>query len=383
MNRPIGPRFRAVDVGDITAEPLPLLCFGDWQGRPVPKREWIVDGWVPAGHVTALYGDGGTGKSLLAQQLMTAAAIGQRWIGLGVERCRSLGLFCEDDDSEILRRQAAINTSYGVEMRDLTDMVTIARRVGEDNTLMVFDRDGRGTVTQLWHQIRRTAVDHGARLLVVDTAADAFGGNELVRTEVRQFLCQALGALARDIKGGVLLCAHPSVRGVAERSGVSGSTAWNNTVRSRLYLDRPRPEDGAAPDPNARVLTRVKANHAAVGEDIRLRWECGVLASTHRTGGLIGPFETGNRERAADQAFLKCLDTALAQGRSASATPNASTYAPKMFCQMDQRSGFGRREFERAMERLLGAKAIHVASYVKPNRHPAQRIERTAGEASS
>ena len=52
--------------------------------RPPPRR-WIVPEWVPAGVVTGLYGDGGLGKSLLAQQLQTAMAIGEPWLALPVE----------------------------------------------------------------------------------------------------------------------------------------------------------------------------------------------------------------------------------------------------------------------------------------------------------
>ncbi len=45
-----------------------------------------------------LGGDGGIGKSLVAQQLLTAAAIGQRWLELPTRPCKGIGFFCEDDD---------------------------------------------------------------------------------------------------------------------------------------------------------------------------------------------------------------------------------------------------------------------------------------------
>jgi len=56
-----------------------------------------VPAWIPAGVVTGLYGDGGLGKSLLAQKLQTCAALGRRWIGMAVQRAASLGVYCEDD----------------------------------------------------------------------------------------------------------------------------------------------------------------------------------------------------------------------------------------------------------------------------------------------
>lgn len=42
--------------------------------RPVPMRHWLVPDLVPSRVVTSLYGDGGTGNSLLALQLADAVA---------------------------------------------------------------------------------------------------------------------------------------------------------------------------------------------------------------------------------------------------------------------------------------------------------------------
>ncbi len=95
-----------------TAKPAPAgfspIDPTTWHGVAVPEREWIVQDWLPVGHVTLLYGDGGVGKTLLAQQLMTSCATGSPWCGLAVQKCRVFGMFCEDDADELHRRQAAI-----------------------------------------------------------------------------------------------------------------------------------------------------------------------------------------------------------------------------------------------------------------------------------
>jgi hypothetical protein len=51
----------------------PLMSAGDFL-QPAPRRQWIVEKWIPKGCVTGLFGSGGTGKSLLAQQLGTVLA---------------------------------------------------------------------------------------------------------------------------------------------------------------------------------------------------------------------------------------------------------------------------------------------------------------------
>lgn len=81
-------------------EPMRIIDPCSLQGLIVPERQWIVQDWLPVGYTTALYGDGGTGKTLLAQQLMTSCTTGCPWLGLAVQRCKVLGLFCEDDEDE-------------------------------------------------------------------------------------------------------------------------------------------------------------------------------------------------------------------------------------------------------------------------------------------
>ncbi len=346
-----------------------------WDGVEPPARDWIVPDWIPSGCVTTLYGDGGTGKSLLAQMLATACATGGAWLGLPVTRCPVIGLWCEDDSAELISRQAAINAAMGVGMSDLGNLDLVSR-IGEDNLLMTFERDGRGMLTPLWHDLRRAAIRRRARIIVVDTAADTFGGDEISRPHVRQFVSACLGRLALDIGGAVLLCAHPSVRGMADGSGAGGSTAWSNTVRSRLYLTRPDGDDGGEADPDARVLARRKANYARVGDTIALRWERGAFAAQPGPDtGMVGSIERRARERAAEDAFLACIAAVNGQGRATSAAPNAQNYAPRVFRRMAECGSYRECDMTAAMTRLFAAGRIAVRQYQKLNRHTSERIE--------
>src|SRR5690349_19288682 len=90
-------RFRQPN-GHADDEPstvTPLIPFDPTalDGAPVPERPWLVRDWVPMVRPTGLYGAGGEGKTLLAQQLATSCAIGALWVGLPVLRCRSLLCF--------------------------------------------------------------------------------------------------------------------------------------------------------------------------------------------------------------------------------------------------------------------------------------------------
>ena len=74
-------------VPDAEPDPPPrIVCPTIFKGQIPPARRWIVPQWIPCDVVTGFYGDGGVGKSLLAQQLQTATALGSTWLGLPVER---------------------------------------------------------------------------------------------------------------------------------------------------------------------------------------------------------------------------------------------------------------------------------------------------------
>jgi len=85
---------------------LQPINLASWTGRPMPQREWIVADWIPLRRATGLYGAPGAGKSLLMQMLCTAAALDAKWLGLPVRKCRSVLLYCEDDEEEMVYRQA-------------------------------------------------------------------------------------------------------------------------------------------------------------------------------------------------------------------------------------------------------------------------------------
>jgi len=243
-----------------------------WHGEP-PQREWLIKDWLPRGYVTALYGDGGIGKSLLAQQLMTCLATGKPWLGLETRSLRVYGVLCEDDENELWRRQYSINKSLKLTMTDLAS-IRFVSRIGFNNLLMTFDGKDSGQLTQFFDTLLQHVADFAPDLVVLDTAADLFGGNENNRTQVRQFVQNACAQIARRINGAVLLCAHPSDNGIQRKTGTGGSTAWNNTVRSRWYLTRPTEEDA---EPNERVLSRKKSNYAANGSDLHLLWDEGAF----------------------------------------------------------------------------------------------------------
>jgi len=304
---------------------------------------------MPWGAVTALYGDGGTGKSLLALQLMTSCVTARPFLGFEVTRCRALGIFCEDDRDELHRRQDKINGAMGIDFADLEDAYWLPR-VGADNVLMTFGPDGHGKVAPLYKQVLNLAKERGAQLVIIDTAADVFAGNETFRPQVRQFI-SSLSGLARAIDGAILLLAHPSLSGRSSGSGESGSTAWNNSVRSRLYLKRPDADDGGTSNSDVRVLSRAKANYAQAGVDITLRYEDGAFAVE---GSAPAGGDPLYRNKAAEQAFVIGLNVLTAKGFRCNVHKGQANYAPKALREKTTNcSEYSEDELKAAMNNLI------------------------------
>ena len=89
------------------------------KGKPVPPREWLVQGLVPQKTVTLFSGDGGTGKSLLALQLAVAVVAGTGWVGNATPTGHVIFLSAEDDADELHRRLDDILRSEGRDYDDL------------------------------------------------------------------------------------------------------------------------------------------------------------------------------------------------------------------------------------------------------------------------
>lgn len=313
-------------------------------GKPVPPREWLAPHLVPSRTVTLLGGDGGTGKSLLALQLAYAVATGGTWIGRSVASGGAMFISAEDDEAELHRRLVDIAAAEGGGLADL-ERLTVRSLAGEDALLARADGHGALLPSPLFREIDARVADERPALLALDTLSDLFGGNENDRGQARQFVGMLRGLAIRH-ECAVLVLAHPSLSGLNSGSGSSGSTGWNNSVRSRLYLERVKSE-GYEADPDARVLSTRKANYGPVGEEIAVRWQEGVFVADAPETGLDRMAVGAKAER----IFLKLLTAFAAQGRRVNGN-GGPAYAPKMFAESAEAEGVSKRGFRAAMDAL-------------------------------
>jgi RecA-family ATPase len=349
--------------------PLPFIKISDWQDQPVPERPWTVKGRIPASNITLLSGEGSVGKSIISLQLAIATVLGKDWLGVLPESGAVLLVCCEDDRDEVWRRLDLIFAYHGASYSDF-EHLHIAPLAGEETLMATADRSGIVKLTRLFQRVCEAACDIRPKLIVLDNAADIFAGNENDRTQVRQFIGHLRGGLAIPSGAGVLLTSHPSLTGIASGSGLSGSTAWNASVRSRLYLKRATVDKNEEPNPDLRILEVMKSNYGPPGETVTLQWRDGLFVPT----GSTNEFEQSIANAAADNLFLDLLRRFTKQQRNVSPS-RSSTYAPTVFADQSEakKAKIRAPAFAAAMERLLADDKIKAISE-GPESRKRQRI---------
>ena len=254
---------------------------------------------------------------------------------------------------------------YGASHEELSKALHAVSLAGQDAVMAAPDKKGLIVPTPLFSRLRQAACDLRPRLIVVDNSADVFAGNENDRAQVRQFITLLRG-IAIDANAGLLLTSHPSLAGISTGSGLSGSTAWNASVRSRLYFKRAVTSKDEEPDPDLRVLELMKSNYGPVGEKITLRWKAGLFLPVAGTGSL----DKMAAEQRAEHLFLTLLDRFNDQGRNCSDKPNAPTYAPTMFAKEHEakEQAIRKADLEAAMRRLFATDKIWLEPYGAPSK---------------
>jgi RecA-family ATPase len=353
------------DSGELS--PLDFVDIAAWDGLPVPQRKWVVLNRVPDEDVTLLSGEGAVGKSILIKQLAVATVTAKDWLGTMPEPGSVIYVTAEDKRDELHFRLDAIARHYDTRFRKLGDL-HIRSLKGEDSVLAYPDRQGIVQPTKLFDRLLLAARTIRPRWVGLDPSANLFAGNENDRSQVQQFI-GLLTRIAVQCQTAVILVSHPSLTGLSTGSGLSGSTAWSNSVRSRLYLRKATTAQGEEPDPNLRELEVMKANYAPAGERTLLRWHAGVFVLEHSAEGSL---ERMARDQKIDEAFLALLRRFIEQRQDVNHKPGPS-YAPKRFAQHPEAGGTDARAFAKAMQRLLDAGRIKIEIVGRPSR-PSFRI---------
>lgn len=337
---------RSETHGKYSALETVLPC--DWDDTDVPQREWYWDGLIPFSQVSILTAEGGTGKSLLGAHAGVASSLhigdflGRRIMGGPV-----IYLAAEDDVDEFKRRLHDVARHHAVKRSEI-DQFHLVPMADQEPVLSEPDKHGTMQPTETWSRLVETVKRKRPVALFLDTAADLFGGDEIKRAQVRQFVAM-LRALAISENCAVVLLYHPSRSGIENGRGESGSTAWFNSVRAAVFMTSEQGDETG----NVRRIKNTKANYGKKGDGFLVRWEKGVFV-------LVDPDAPPTPEelKRRSDCKLEFMSRFLAHTSSARATRlsdgmQGKYSAVKQLLAAKGAGTYSRRDFEQALRDLL------------------------------
>jgi hypothetical protein len=313
------------DTGEVMPLALTLVSVHDVISHPSPPPEFVWDGYLPRGVVSMLAAHGGTGKSTIALMLCVAASLGRPLFGVETVQCNALFVSLEDSASVIRHRLANICQKWDINPASLDGKLTIADGTG-DPELFTADHRAAGVKTRSYFEMNQLVKSGEVGLVVVDNASDAYGGDEIQRRQVRAFI-RALMEVAKPVNCALLLLAHvdksTSRSKQPENSeGYSGSTAWNNSVRSRLFMKR---------DESGNLnIEHQKSNLGRCHEPLTLNWRDGELPQLETSVEIsLDPQIAAIRSKADGDrciTMLKMIDEFASRGQFCSPATNSRNH---------------------------------------------------------
>ena len=353
---------------------LVQLDLARFDREPIPDRDWGVRDRFPRRNVALLSGEGGIGKSMLLLQLGVAHVISRDWLRSLPEPGPVVAVNCEDEGDELVRRLDPILKHYHANFSDVASGLHIFSLADRDPLLAWRGRSGRILATPLYQALLEKVRDLRPICIIIDNVADVFGGSEIDRSEVRQFV-SLMRQLALASNGYVIMSAHPSLTGISSKSGLSGSTQWHNSVRARGYVHTEKTaNDGDGATTGTRVLDFMKSNYSALSERVELQWANGLFVPVRAPSGP----EQAAKNAAADALFLQLLDRSASKGENLSPKRNANNSAPTVFAEAPESKAarFNSDHFADALDRLIAAGKIASEPYGSPSRRTSRIVRR-------
>lgn len=172
-----------------------------------PEPEWIIKGVLPKADLGVIYGQSGSGKSLITLDMVLAVARGIEWRGRKVKQGRVLYLVAEGGGG-VPTRLKAYAQHHGVKFDD----IPLGVMHGVPNLLVEDD------VTEIMAALVKAG---GVDLIVIDTLAQVTGGaNENSAEDMGLALKHARSI--RDMTDAMVLLVHHSGKDIAR-----GARGWS------------------------------------------------------------------------------------------------------------------------------------------------------------
>lgn len=357
--------------------PFAVVPFADLATSEPAPPVFVWEGLIPAGHVTLLAAHGGTGKSMVALMACVAVAQGMPLLGIPTRQGNAAFYSGEDGAGLLRHRLRLVCRAMGVSVEALAGRLFILDATDNDPTLFAEVTTGgrrEGVTTATFDGLSKFMDANAVSFVVVDNASDAFDASEIDRARVRGFV-RALARIARTHNAGVLLLAHVD-KGTSRgdrgpnSEGYSGSTAWHNSARSRLFMSREK--DGTL------LLEQQKNNLGKLRDPLRLIWLEGGIPQADEP---VVPMVRGLVDRGQTKALLKLIAEFTARGEFITTATTSRTHAAKLLHQEATYPKLKDGEVFDLLRRAERAGHLERVSFKAIDRHQRERWQVTAAGA--
>ena len=272
-----------------------------------PAHLHVVERWIPTDEVTLMAGHGGAGKSYLALSIAIHVALGRPFADLGTHKMRVLFVSAEDGVGVLRHRLSRLCSELKIDPAELDTKLILLDISDLDPALYREQRSGGNKPsvceTTMLHALAELVEKRKIGLTIIDNASDAFDGDEIRRAQVRGFIRVLRSRVARPGRA-VLLLAHINKESAkagtnADPESYSGSTAWHNSVRSRLTL--------SSTSKDTMKIVHGKANYGPKADPISLEWREGVPVVTSTIFDDLSLAQITPAEQARDTADKSAL----------------------------------------------------------------------------
>lgn len=333
-----------------------------------PENMLEVLAALPLGEPALLVSHGGLGKSTCSTSMAVASALGLPFMGEEIRERKVAYLSFEDPENVLHWRLANICRAIGAELEDLDGKLIVEDCTQFEGCWYDKQKDGRTGFTPEFKAMRERLQEQGAEFIIVDGCNDVYAGDEINRAQVKAFVRGLRTLIPKH--GALLLLAHVDKKGAeqgASAQGYSGSTAWHNAVRSRLFMFEELDAD-EAPTGNVVIDVR-KANWGKAGGRMLVRYD----ERAHVFRRVDDP--TVSDDEGAERTAL--LDLITHGYESGSPIPSARVGSRTCHSVAEAREGLpqsmrgqrGRKRFYRAIEWLMGTGQVLLENRKTGCRH--------------
>jgi hypothetical protein len=188
----------------------------------MPTPEWLIEPIMPAGGLVGLYGPPGVGKSFIAIDMALSVASGRPWQGHVTRQGFVLYIAAEGGTGITKRVAAWLKTRVIPASQLAAAWLMEAIPVYNDST----------DLERVLERVE-TEIQTKPTLVVVDTLARCFDGNENEQLDMGRFI-KGIDRMRHDFDATVMVVHHTRLDGDRER----GNTAFRGAADAMLSVSR-------------------------------------------------------------------------------------------------------------------------------------------------